>query len=626
MKRRLAAIVAIDVVGYSRLMGADEAGTLSAVNALRRELIEPRARQYGGRTAKLMGDGALMEFASAVDAVTFAVEVQCALRRRNDEVPVDRRIVYRIGINIGDIIIEGDDIFGDGVNIAARLETLAEPGGICVSGHVHDQVRGKFDLGFGPPADRTVKNIAEPVTVYHLLLDERAERLMSPLPADRAAKPRRQGWIAAAGLLVLLIVAAAAWQWQPWRGSPPAAPQVAALTLPDKPSIVVLPFANPGSDKKQDYFSDGLTDDLITDLSRISGLFVIASNSSFRFRGEARDARQIARQFGVRYVLEGSVRRAGDQVRINAQLVDAVTGGNLWANRYDGALSDVFTLQDKVTRQIVQALAITLTPNEQVALDSAPRVNTAAYDLLLQANARARALLPDSNAEARRLYEKSLALDPSFGKAHAGLALTYAIDLTFGWAGNDKEAERMAELHAAKALQIDPYETRVHWALAMLRAAQRRVPDAIDQARQVIRLDANFADAHALLGLFLAFSGTPDEALREIRTAMRLNPHHGFVYDWVLANIYFVLQRNDEAAAMLARVLEVNPAFLQARLLLGAVDGLMGRTSDAEWQVAEIETADPHFSIAEEARRIRFQRPADRDRYIAGLGKAGLPK
>ena len=370
----------------------------------------------------------------------------------------------------------------------------------------------------------------------------------------------------------------------------------------------------------------GSTDDLITDLSRISGLFVIASNSSFRLRDVARDNRQIARQLGVRYVLEGSVRRAGEAVRINAQLVDGSTGANLWANRYDGDLADVFTLQDQVTRQIVTALAITLTPNEKLALDSAPRVNTAAYDLLLQANAQARALLPDSNAEARRLYEKSLALDPAFGKAHAGLALTYAIDLTFGWAKDPGEAERMAELHAAKALQTDPYDTRVHWALAMLRGAQRRVPESIAEMRQVLALDANFADAHALLGMFLALSGKADEALKEIRTGMRLNPHHGFIYDWVLANIYFVLQRNDEAITRLDKVLQRNPAFLQARVLLCAIYGLTGRTSDAEWQVAEIETADPHFSIAEEARRIRFERPADRDRYIAGLEKSGLPR
>ena len=626
MKRRLAAIVAADVVGYSRLMGSDEAGTLAGVNALRRELIEPRARQYGGRTVKLMGDGALMEFASAVDAVAFAVEVQCAMRRRNAEVPEARRIVYRIGINLGDIIIEGDDIFGDGVNIAARLETLAEPGGICVSGHVHDQVKGKLDLGFGPPADRKVKNIAEPVTVYHLQIDERAERLMSPLPAASAAQPRRRAWLAAAGLVAIIAVAIAAWQWPAWRATAPEALQVAALALPDKPSIVVLPFANPGGDKTQDYFSDGLTDDLITDLSQISGLFVIASNSSFRFSGEARDVRQVARQFGVRYVLEGSVRRAGDQVRINAQLVDALTGGNLWADRYDGALSDVFTLQDKVTRQIVSALAITLTPNEKVALDSAPRVNTAAYDLLLQANAQARALLPDSNAEARRLYERSLALDPNFGKAHAGLALTYALDLTFGWAKDSSRAEQMAEREATRALQIDPYETRVHWALAMLRGAQRRVPEAISEMHQVLALDANFADAHALLGMYLALLGRPEEALKSIRTAMRLNPHHGFIYDWVLANVYFVQRHDDEAAALLAGIVKRNPAFLQARLLLCAIYGLGQRPGDAEWEVAEIETANPAFSITAEAKRIRFERPADRDRYITGLRKAGLPE
>lgn len=626
MKRRLAAIVDADVVGYSRLMGADEAGTLATINANRRELIEPKARQYGGRTVKLMGDGVLLEFPSAVDALAFAVEVQCAMRLRNADSPEARRIIYRIGINVGDIMIEGDDIFGDGVNIAARLQGLAQPAGICVSASVHDQVKGKLDLGFGAREERKVKNIGEPVTVYHLVLDDRAERLVSAVEQEPGKRRRWPLAVAVAALCILVAGSMAWWQLGGWRGRAPEALPMAALALPDKPSIVVLPFANLTDDKAQDYFSDGLTDDLITDLSRVSGLFVIAGNSSFRFRSQARDSRQIARELGVRYVLEGSVRRSGEAVRINAELVDTSTGGNLWANRYDGALTDVFTLQDEVTRQIVSALAITLTPNEKVALDHAPKVDTAAYDLLLQANASARALLPQSNAEARRLYEKSLALDPAFGRAHAGLALTYAIDLTFGWAGNDKEAERLAELHAAQALEIDPYETQVHWALAMLRAAQRRVPDAIAEARQVITLDSNFADAHALLGLFLAFSGKPDKALQEIQTAMRLNPQHGFVYDWVLANIYFVLQRDDEATAMLDKVLARNPAFLQARLLLGAIDSLTGRSSDADWQVAEILTANPDFSVTEEAKHIRFQRPQDRDRYIDGLRKSGLPQ
>ena len=352
------------MVGYSRPMGEDEAGTLASLKAHRRELIEPKIAEYHGRVVKLMGDGTLMEFGSVVDAVNFAVDVQRAMALRNADVPEDRRITYRMGINIGDIIGEGDDIYGDGVNIAARLEGLAKPGGICVARNVFNQVKAKVEVGFEDLGAQNVKNIPEAVLVYKVLLDPPAtDQFSVAVPA--ATWSRR--WPLAAGGLVVLVIAAGIALWQrPWAPrEEPALEANMAFPLPDRPSIAVLPFINMSDDPNQDYFADGMTEYLITDLSELSGLFVIARNSSFSYIGQQVKVRQVAEELGVRYVLEGSVRRAGGQVRINAQLIDATIGGHLWAERYDGTMDDVFDLQDQVTEQIVAALAVSLTGEEQ---------------------------------------------------------------------------------------------------------------------------------------------------------------------------------------------------------------------------------------------------------------------
>ncbi len=340
VERRLTTILAADVVGYSRLMATDDAGTLTSLKALRRELFEPKTAEYHGRVVKLMGDGTLMEFGSVVDAVTFAVDVQRAMALRNTDVPEDQRITYRIGINIGDIIVEDEDIYGDGVNVAARLEGLAEPGGICVSRTVFNHVQGKVDLGFEDLGEREVKNIPKPVQVFKVLLDSPTTKHT----AVAVAKARRSlRWpLVAGGLIVSVIVAGLALWQRPWEPrEEPASEANMAFPLPDKPSIAVLPFNNMSDDASQEYFADGMTEDLITDLSKISGLFVISRNSAFTYKGKVVKVRQVAEELGVRYVLEGSVRRAGDEVRINAQLIDATTGGHLWAERFDGTLADV---------------------------------------------------------------------------------------------------------------------------------------------------------------------------------------------------------------------------------------------------------------------------------------------
>ncbi|MEE8293634.1 MAG: tetratricopeptide repeat protein [Kiloniellales bacterium] len=399
-----------------------------------------------------------------------------------------------------------------------------------------------------------------------------------------------------------------------------------AFPLPEKPSIAVLPFDNLGGDPEQDYFTDGMTEDLITDLSTVAGLFVIARTSSFAYKDKGVDVRDIAQDLGVRYVLEGSVRRAGDRVRINAQLIDATTGGHLWAERYDGALTDVFALQDQVTRQIVAALSVTLTPDEQKGLAQPAKVDPEAYDLVLQAQAQVMRFSRESNAEARDLYERAVALDASFARAHAGLALTHVNDFDFGWTKRVEEAEQMALRHARAALALDPSDPQVHFALGMIHSAQRQMQEAIEDTRRAVALDPNYADGYAAMGSYLASAGEPEAGLEAIRKAMRLSPRHGFMYLWVLSKVYFVMGRYDESIVALDDALERNPAYVSARLLRIAIHGLLDRADEAQWDIEEVLTARPNFSITEEEKLINYQRSEDGERYVTGLRKAGLPE
>jgi TolB-like protein/class 3 adenylate cyclase len=428
MERRLVAILAADMVGYSRLMEVDEEGTITRQRIHRSELIDPAIAEHDGRMVKTTGDGLLVEFPSVVDAVRCAVAIQKAMAEREAGVPEGRRIRYRVGINLGDIVIDGDDILGDGVNVAARLEGLAEPGGICIPRKVMHEVRNKLDVGFEFTGEQKVKNIETKIPVYRVLLDPDAAGKVIGEP-----RPRRPLWQpGAVGAALVAAVAIAAIWWQPWVPViEPASLERMAYPLPDRPSIAVLPFTNMSDDASQEYFADGMTEDLITDLSKLSGLFVIARNSSFTYKGKSVKVRQVAEELGVRYVLEGSVRRVGDQVRINAQLIDATTGGHLWAERYDGSLDDVFGLQDKVTREVVAALAVTLTPVEQAEEAQPETGSTEAYDAFLRGWSYYRRSTPDGYAKAIPYFEKAIELDPDYSRAYAALAAIY-------WAVTDK--------------------------------------------------------------------------------------------------------------------------------------------------------------------------------------------
>ena len=619
VERRLAAILSADVVGYSRLMAADEEATVARLREVRREFVDPKIAEHHGRIVKLMGDGALVTFASVVDAVRCAIDIQRGMAERDVDLPEDQRIRLRIGVNLGDVIIEGDDIYGDGVNIAARLESLADPGGIVISGTAFDHARNNAEGGFEYLGEQQVKNIPEPVRTYRVLLD--------PATAGTLATttPRRRGlvrWAALAGVVLLLIaLGAASWRFylQPLLQERAFAEQT-ALPLPDKPSIAVLPFQNLSGDPDEDYFSDGMTDDLITDLSRISGLFVIARNSVFTYKGRPADVQEVARELGVRYVLEGSVRKAGNQVRINAQLIDASTGFHLWADRFDRELEDVFALQDEVTEQIVSALEVELTETERETLAHRYTDSLEAYDLFLRGWEQYWRYTEQGRLEARALFERAIELDPKFARAYANLAMTYT-----GQAGGVSETslERAYEL-ARTAIALDDSLPQVHWVMTDVQMFRRQYADALKSSTRTTELDPNYADAYAQKAWLLMYVGKPNEALEVLDKAMRLNPHYPFVYFNPLGESYFTLRRYEEAIDAFQDGLRRNPTAQRQRMFLAASYAEAGRLEDAEWEAAELLTLDPDFSLAQVPQVAPYRDPEPLNRLLNALRKAGL--
>jgi adenylate cyclase len=582
-QRRLAAILAADVVGYSRLMGEDEGGTLARLTAHRRELIDPAIAARGGRMVKLMGDGALVEFASVVDAVQCAVEIQRAMTLRNAEVPEARRIAFRIGINLGDVIVEGEDIYGDGVNIAARLEGLAAPGGICVSAKVHDEVLGKLDLDFEDQGERPVKNIARPVRVYRVLAKDAA-----------GAHDTR------------------------------ASDQGTAVTLPDKPSIVVLALQNMSADPEQEYFADGIAEDIITDLSKVSGLLVIARNSAFAYKGRAADLRQVCRELGVRYALEGSVRKAGNRVRITTQLIDGTTGGHLWAERYDRELTDIFEVQDEVTGEIVAALKVHLTPDERRRLEKRGTDNVEAYDSFLRGRELWWTHTREGLIQARPLLERAIALDPAFALPVAYLAVVHVQEYNNRWSADPERSLQIAGELADRALQLDRSEPHAHFCRCIVHTWQKQIDRAIADARRALALDPNFAAAYAALGVALHYAGKPTESLEQFEQVIRLNPHHPPLFLFFMAQDYFALERYEEAADLLKRRIAHQSDSYTSQVLLAACYGHLGRFEEARAAWQEALRIDPDYSIERRRQILPYKNPADFERVVEGLRKAGL--
>lgn len=612
--RRLTTIVAADVAGYARLMGADEEATLAALRRHRAELIDPKIAEHDGRIANTAGDSLLVEFPSVVEALCCTMEVQRAMAARNRETPADRRIEFRIGINVGDIMEQDGDLHGDGVNIAARIEGLAEPGGISISHTVRDQVRDRMQIALEDLGEVEVKNIARPVRVFRVLQDGEA----AAAPARATAKHR--GRIVFAALLVAVVAAGGLWWWQPW--SAPAAGRTGPVGA-GKPSIAVLPFNNMSGDSEQEYFSDGITEDIITDLSKISGLFVVARNSSFKFRGRSIDLKRVSRERGVRYVLEGSVRRAGQRVRINAQLIDTTTGGHLWADRYDGSLADVFALQDAVTRQIVRALAVQLNALEASNLTSAEPVNPQAYDLVLRGLALLRRYTRQTMTESRGYFLRAIALAPNYARAHADMAVSYANALRFGWTDAPDETGRIGLYHAERALAIDDRLPVVYFAQGMILLYLNRHDEALAATRRALEIDPNYADSQAQFAFILNYMGRPAEGLKEMQRAIRLNPLHDFNYLWVLGQSHFYLAAYRKAATAFEEIIKRNPETIAGHLMLAATYAQLGRIEDAQWEAAEILTLQPGFTLAE-ARAHTLQKTARPRSLYRRAGQGGL--
>ena len=582
VQRRLAAIFAADMVGYSRLMEADEEGTIARQKDHRKELIDPKIAEYHGRIVKLMGDGMLVEFASVVDAVRCAVEVQQGMVMREADVPEDRRIRYRVGVNLGDIVIDGDDILGAGVNVAARLEGLAEPGGVCISDVVHQSVDGKLNLAYDDLGEQKVKNITKPVRSYRVRLGE---------VSDVA----------------------------PTRAEP-------ALELPDRPSIAVLPFDNMSGDPEQQYLADGLAEDIITALSKISEMFVIARNSTFSYKGTSPDIRQVARELGVRTVLEGSVRRSGQRVRINAQLIDAATGGHLWAERYDRVVEDIFDLQDEITREIVTALQVRLTEGEQVRLRRRQTDDLAAWDLYVRARALLVNFMREDNVMARELILRAIELDPQYAGAWAVLAWTHLADSRLGWSSSSATSlERGAEA-AVKGLELDESEADAHAILGSIRVLQRRYDEAVEAHSRAIDLAPSAADHQVMYAIALNLTGRAEEALALIQNAMRLCPFYPDFYLGVLGQTYRLVGRFDEAIAADKKRLARNPDNAFSDLRMAAVYAEIGRDEEAHFHIREALRKNPSYTLAQVSDTDPYQDEAEMEQYLDLLRRAGMPK
>lgn len=632
-KRRLAAILASDMVGYSRLMEADEHSTMARLKAHRLEVIEPSIAANEGWIVKTTGDGMLVEFASVVDAVNCAAAIQRAISEHEQDVGEDHRIQYRIGINLGDIIIEGDDIFGDGVNIAARLETMADPGGIVISGTAFDHLKRKVDVGYEYLGEKQVKNIAEPVRAYRVLTEPSAAGTLVG-----AKHLRRRYWQVGAVGVISLAVAGGGLAWiQPWAPEfQPASVERMAYPLPDRPSIAVLPFATLSDDMGQDYFADGMTEDLITDLSKISALFVIARNSSFAYKGQPVEIRRIAEELGVRYVLEGSVRRAGDQIRINAQLIDATTGGHLWAERYDGSLTDVFALQDDVTRNIVTALAVNLTVQEEARQGDRYTTNVEAYDAFLQGWEFYQRYSAADFIRAIVHFERAIELDPDYGRAYAALASLHWKTFRQGesWAmkvnpdANNFVSVTITRAKVGKYLKLAMRHPSplAHQVASAVRWQYRQFDEAVAEAEKAVALNPNDPDGYVAVAWAQIFSGRPGQASEAVGRALRLDPQRPGNYSLVLGMAQISLGNYQEAVAVLSALHERSPEYRDVNVPLAVALAHLGDIDAAKAAIKRYVDDSIAFqtNIADIMGWWPFRREADFRDFAGALIKAGL--
>ncbi|HVO14927.1 MAG TPA: adenylate/guanylate cyclase domain-containing protein [Alphaproteobacteria bacterium] len=578
VQRKLAAVLAADMVGYSRLMEANEAGTLARLKAHRIEMIEPAIAKCKGRLIKTTGDGMLVEFPSVVEAVRCAVDFQGRMARRNADLPADQRIEYRIGINLGDIIVEEDDIFGDGVNIAARLQEQSAPGGICVSQGVHDQIGDRYGIAFEDLGERSLKNIVRPVRVYRVLIDGAA-------PAA-------------------------------------AAPRAAAAPVSDKPSIAVLPFVNMSGDREQEFFVDGMTEDIITELSRFRDLFVISRNSAFVYKGKAVNIQKVAGELGVQYVVEGSVRKAGNRVRVTVQLIDAETDRHIWAERYDRELEDIFAIQDEVTAAIVATVSGRIAAAAQDRVQRKTTNNMAAYEFVLAGKVLHHRSTREDNAEALQMLDRAIALDPKFAHAHAWKACTLGQGFVYGWSDDPNTTFKQIGDELQTALGLDDNDSDVHRIQAAVCLLRHDYDKAMYHQERALNLNPNNDLIVVQQGEMLTWLGRPDEGIDWILKAMRLNPYHPERFWNHLGRAYYVARRYPEAIEAFRRIGKPDHTHFA---FMAAAAAQMGDAATAAGYAREVLARQPAFSIGTYVKTLHYKNEADLAHHREGLSKAGFP-
>jgi adenylate cyclase len=587
VERRLAAILAADVAGYSRLMGVDEEGTLSQLKTHRKELVDPKITEHRGRIVKTTGDGMLVEFVSVVDAVRCAVDVQRDMAERNTNVPAEIRIQFRIGINVGDIISDNNDIFGDGVNVAARLEALAEPGGIMVSRNVFDQVRDKLSFGFDDMGEQTVKNIARPIGVHRVSLIENA----TPIVAKGAAVAAKT-----------------------------------EVSSADRPSIAVLPFANMSGDPEQEYFADGISEDIITGLSKLRWFFVIARNSSFIYKGKAVDVKRAARELGVRYVLEGSVRKGGDRVRITAQLIDAATSNHIWADRYDGDLADVFALQDEITKKVVAAIEPKLLEAEGIRSQNRSAEDLGAWDMMIQANSLFWRMTKTEGETAISMLKSAVERYPNYAPAHSTMAFMMLVSGYLGWGVGERELlVKQAAALAARAEELDDSDPWAHLALGFVAFVRRQTNVAAAEFRRALDLNPNFAAAHGYLGWTLAFDGQSDEATKHLEEALRMSPHdpQNAIFNTGIAVTHYLKENYGKAVEYSNKSLQQRSAFTAGHRIHVASLAQNGQIDEGREALARLKEMHPDLSIAWIEKNVPYT-SGPMAKFVEGMRKAGL--
>jgi adenylate cyclase len=624
-KRKLTAIFSADVKGYSLLMKDNEEETVRTIT-IYREIIGTVIRKYRGEVVDSPGDNILAEFGSVVDAVRSSVEIQKELKARNAELPENRRMEFRIGINLGDVIHEEKRIYGDGVNVAARVESLADAGGVCISRSAYDQVKDKLNLGYEYLGEQSVKNIAEPVRVYKVLMEPEAA---GKVIGEKRVKPKRGQRAAFAAVIVLILIAGGVLIWR--TASPPvevASEKKMAFPLPEKPSLAVLPFDNLSGDASQDYFSDGITETIITTLSNVSNLFVIARNSTLTYKGKPVKVQQVAEELGVRYVLEGSVQRSEDRVRVTAQLIDAITGHHLWAENYDRELGDIFALQDDITEHVTMALQVKLTEGEQARIRHGKTKNPEAYEYYLRGLEVSRRFTKEDIAQARKLFEKAVEVDPNFAYAWQEIGRMHYRDARFGWTDNPAESLNLAEKLAKKTLTINDSDATAYATLSVVYMARRQHDKAVAYGEKALELAPNFADVNAMIALPFYYSGRVQEAIELVKKAMRLSPYYPAWYLPVLGHAYRLAGQYKEAIDALESWRErANPRSELPYLMLAFTYAEAGRDEDANKAVEEILKRKPKASVEGYANSAFFayKDPAEIKRALDSLRKAGLP-